>query len=94
MLNIKNDITGICKNCSHAHIYKQQDSGHATINCAAYGGWYAKDHPVPDNITECSLFKGPQEMDIFEMKRIAWNIEITRKAGFTVLTPHERNRND
>jgi len=87
-----NAISGICRGCSHAQIIKQRHKNETTVICHGINHWTPT--LIPDNIEECTSFKAPMDMSMWDMRQIAWDIEITRKAGFAVTTPEERKRKD
>lgn len=70
------EITGICKRCSRAHIFRAETQNDYTVYCTSL------EKKMPDNIAECTAFTLLGSMSLFDMSQIAHVIELTPEVGF------------
>ena len=76
----KPHITGICRNCNHAMIYRTPRMNTPIVLC----GMTSPERAMPSDIIECTKFSQVGTLSIWELAKLAIDIDITpqKQAGF------------
>lgn len=68
-------ISGLCRRCTNAVIYRR-DHGEPVTICRAAGG-----REVPNDISDCTSYSKPGEMSLYEMGKVALLIDVRELPG-------------
>jgi hypothetical protein len=73
-------ITGICRNCNHAMIYRTPRMNAPVVLC----GVMTPERLMPTDVVECTKFNQVGTLSIWELSKLALDIDITpqKTAGF------------